>query len=70
MGSPAGPDCVNASALSHIDNHVDVGIVVVVGASRHFDVLVSHSDVVGIDPAQALQCQSLLARDQIVLKRT
>lgn len=47
--APAGPDGVNARALRNIDNDVDVGIIVVVGATGHLDVLVGHANVVGVD---------------------
>lgn len=34
--------------LSNIDNQVDVGIVVVVGSPGYLDILVGHSNVVGV----------------------
>ena len=46
---PSGPDGVNSGALGNVDDEVDVGIVVVVGAAGHLDVLVGHADVVGVD---------------------
>ncbi|KAH3673865.1 hypothetical protein OGATHE_001845 [Ogataea polymorpha] len=46
--SPAGPDSVYFGSLCNLDNQVHVGMVVVVRSSRNFDVLVGHSDVIGI----------------------
>ena len=37
-----------AHSFRDIDNELDVGVVVVVSTTRHFNVLVSHSDVVGV----------------------
>jgi len=41
---------MNAGSLSHIDDKVDVGVIVVVASTRHFNVSIGHSDVLGIDP--------------------
>jgi len=54
--SPAGPDSVDSSALRDIDNEVDVGIVVVVASSWHFDISVGHSDVLGVDTQVFRSC--------------
>jgi hypothetical protein len=40
---------MHTGPLSNVDNDVDVGVVVVVGSTGHFDVLVGHADVVGVD---------------------
>jgi hypothetical protein len=37
---------VNVHALSNVNDELDVGVVVVVGATRDLDVLVRHADVV------------------------
>ena len=37
---------MNVHTLSHVHNELNVGVVVVIGASRHLDILVSESDVV------------------------
>lgn len=47
--TPASPDGVHACALGHVDDEIDIGVVVVVAAAGNFDVLVGHADVVGID---------------------
>jgi hypothetical protein len=43
---PSCPDCVNVHTLGHINDELDVGVVVVVGATGDLDVLVRHADVV------------------------
>lgn len=43
---PACPNCVDVHPLGDIHDQLHVGVVVVVGASRHFNVVVCHSDVV------------------------
>ena len=43
---PSCPDCVNVHALSNVNDELDVGVVVVVGATGDLDVLVRHADVV------------------------
>lgn len=45
---PAGPDGVDIRALGDINNQLDVGVVVVVGAAGDLDVVVGHADVVGV----------------------
>jgi hypothetical protein len=40
---------VYAGSLSDVDDNIDVRVVVVVRPSGYFDVLVGHSDVVGVD---------------------
>lgn len=47
--APSGPHGVDAGALCDVDDDVDVGVVVVVRASGHLDVLVGHPNVVGVD---------------------
>jgi hypothetical protein len=39
---------VHVHALRHVDNQLDVGVVVVVGPARHLDVLVGHANVLGV----------------------
>lgn len=43
---PACPNCVDIHPLGNIYDQLHIGVVVVVGAARHFDVVVCHSDVV------------------------
>lgn len=43
---PACPNGVDVHPLGDIHDQLHVGVVVVVGASRHFNVVVCHSDVV------------------------
>lgn len=40
---------MHTGTLSNVDNDVDVRVVIVVGSTGHFDVLVGHADVVGVD---------------------
>ncbi len=47
--TPTSPDGVNTGTLGNIDNQVNISVVVVVGTTGHLDVLVSHSDVIGVD---------------------
>ncbi|PNY27761.1 Uncharacterized protein TCAP_02317 [Tolypocladium capitatum] len=47
---PARPNCVDVHTLGNVDNQLDVGVVVVVGAARDLDVVVGHADVVGVGP--------------------
>lgn len=46
--SPSGPHGVYVHALGNINNKLDVCIVVVICATGHFDVVVGHSDVIGV----------------------
>jgi hypothetical protein len=39
---------VNSSALSHLNDKVDIGVVVVVPATGDLDILVGHADVLGV----------------------
>ena len=39
---------MHVHALRHVDNQLDVGVVVVVGSAGHLDVLVGHPDVLGV----------------------
>jgi hypothetical protein len=39
---------VDVHTLSDIDNQLDIGVVVVIGASGNFDVVVGHANVVGV----------------------
>lgn len=48
QNSPASPDGMDVHALGNVDNQLDVGIVVVICAAGDFDVVVSHSNVVGV----------------------
>lgn len=43
---PACPNCVDVHPLSNIHDQLHIGVVVVVGAAGHFNVVVCHSDVV------------------------
>ena len=43
---PSCPNGVNVHALGHVDNELNVGVVVVVGATGDLDILVRHTDVV------------------------
>lgn len=45
---PSCPDRVHVHALRNIDNELHIGVVVVVRATWNLNVLISHSDVVGI----------------------
>jgi hypothetical protein len=45
---PTSPDSVYVHSFGHIHDQLYVCIVVVVGATRNFDVMISHPDVVGI----------------------
>lgn len=45
---PSCPDSVYAHALGNVDDKLDIGIVVVVCATRNLDVMVGHPDVVGV----------------------
>lgn len=45
---PAGPDGVDIHALGNVDNQLDVGVIVVVGAAGDLDVVVGHANIVGI----------------------
>src|SRR5258708_2215097 len=47
--SPTCPHRMNASSLGHIDDQVNIGVIIVVGTPRNFDVLVCHPDILGID---------------------
>jgi hypothetical protein len=47
---PTSPDSMNAGSLSHIDDKVNVGVVVVVASTRHLDVSIGHPDVLGVNP--------------------
>lgn len=46
---PTSPNGVDASSLCNIDDEVNVGVVVVVASSGHFNVSISHSDVFCVD---------------------
>jgi len=46
--APSRPDCINTGADGCTDDELDVAIVVGVGASRYFNKLVSHSDMLCI----------------------
>jgi hypothetical protein len=39
---------MHVHSLGHIDNQFDVGVVVVVGSSRDLDILIGHTDVIGV----------------------
>lgn len=39
---------MDVHTLGHVDNELDVCVVVVICAARDFDVVVSHADVVGV----------------------
>jgi hypothetical protein len=43
---------VNSSTLGHVHDHVHIRIVVVVGPAWDFYVLVSHTNIVGVDPVR------------------
>jgi hypothetical protein len=47
---------MDASSLSDIDNKVDVGVVVVVASSWHFDESISHPNVLCVD-SQIFRCR-------------
>jgi energy-converting hydrogenase Eha subunit C len=40
---------MDARSLGDVDDDLDVGIVVVIRAAGHLDVLVGHANVVGVD---------------------
>jgi hypothetical protein len=41
---------MNASSFGYIDDKVDVGIIVVVASTRHFDITIGHPDIFSVDP--------------------
>jgi hypothetical protein len=45
---------MSSNTLGNIDNQLNVGVIVVVGAAGDFDVLIRHANVLGID-AQILR---------------
>lgn len=45
---PTSPDGMDVHALGNIHNQLDVGIVVVIRAAGHLDVVVGHANVVGV----------------------
>lgn len=47
--APASPDSVHVSAFGNVDDEIDIGVVVVVGAAGNLNVLVGHANVLGID---------------------
>lgn len=48
LSLPSGPNGVDIHALSNVDNELDVGVVVVVGAAGNLDIVVGHANVVGV----------------------
>lgn len=42
---PSGPDPLNFGSLGHVQNEIHIGVVVVVGAPRHWHVLVGQADI-------------------------
>lgn len=48
LNIPACPNSVDVHPLGNIDDQFHIGVVVVVGAARHFNVVVCHSDVVRV----------------------
>ena len=46
--APAGPDGLHFAAEGNVDNQLDVGVVVVVGAPGHVHVVVGHADEFGV----------------------
>lgn len=55
MHAPTGPDSVHIGTVCHLDNELDIAIVVVVGTARDLHKLVSHADVLRIN-AHVLGC--------------
>ncbi len=51
MGSyaPARPDSVHIGAVRHLDNELDIAIIVVVRAARNLHKLIGHADVLCVD---------------------
>lgn len=47
--APSSPNGVDTCPLGDVNDEVDVGVVVVVGAAGNLDEAVSHADVVGVD---------------------
>jgi hypothetical protein len=45
---PASPNGVHVHSFGNIDDELDVGVVVVVGATGNLDVVICHPDVVGV----------------------
>lgn len=45
---PSRPNSVDIHPLCNVDDKLDVGIIVVVRAARYLDVVVCHSDIVGV----------------------
>lgn len=52
---PSGPDGMNSGALGNINDEVNVGIVVVVGASWYLNILIGHADIFGVH-LEILRC--------------
>ena len=46
--APASPHSVHAGTLSNIDNQLDIGVIVSIGATGHFHVFVRHADVFSV----------------------
>jgi hypothetical protein len=47
--APSCPDSMNACALGHVYNQVDVGVVVIIRPTRNLNISVGHADVVCVD---------------------
>jgi hypothetical protein len=40
---------MDACTLSDVDNKVDIGVIVVVGSTRNFNISIGHSNVFGVN---------------------